>query len=142
MLFCRKKLNPLQRRFATLFFVTLIATALLFMLEVSFNVGHLGFSPHTSPLALCYVFSLLPVIPFLAMMLLIPRYLRQEKDEFVRTLVLRALLLGFAVPMVVDTVVGFAWKAAPFADAMPMFNVDLFCITALFVLAFQVRRYQ
>jgi hypothetical protein len=142
MLFCRKKLNPLQRRFAMLFSATLLATALLFMLHASFREGHLGFTAGAYSRPLGYLLSVLPVVPFLAMMFLIPRYLGQEKDEFVRTLVLRALLYGFAVPMVVDTVVGFSWKAAPFAHAMPMFNVDLFCVTALIALTTQLRSYQ
>ena len=98
MLFCRKKLNPLQRRFAMLFSVTLLATALLFMLAVSFREGHLGFAHGTFSRSLGYVLTVLPVLPFLAMMFLIPRYLRQEKDEFIRILVVRALLLGFASP--------------------------------------------
>ncbi|HTV06834.1 MAG TPA: hypothetical protein VME86_15805 [Acidobacteriaceae bacterium] len=142
MLFCKNKVSPLQRRFVTLFGVTLLATALLFMLNVYFREGRLGSSLHSSSQTLSHIFSMLPVIPFLGMMLLIPRYLGQEKDEFVRTLVLRALLFGFAVPMVIDTVIGFLWGPAPLAYAMPMMNVDLFCVTALFVLAYQVRRYQ
>ncbi len=140
--FCKKKLNPLQRRFARLFSITLLATAVLFLLKSGFDEGHLGFGPHASSQGLTYAVSLLPVIPFLAMMLLIPRYLGQEKDEFVRALVLRALLIGFAVPMVIDTVAGFVWKSASFADAMPMFNIDLFCVAALVALTMQLRRYQ
>jgi hypothetical protein len=142
MLFCRKKLNPLQRRFATLFSVTLLATALLFTLAVSFREGHLGLAPGAFSRSLGHMLSMLPVLPFLGMMFLIPRYLRQEKDEFVRILVVRALLLGFAVPMVIDTIAGFVWSPSRMFEIMPMFNVDLFCITALFALSFQVRRYQ
>lgn len=142
LLACRNRINPLQRRFAVLFSSTLLATAVLFLLSVHFREGHLGINPHSASQALNYGISLLPVIPFLAMVLLIPRYLRQEKDEFIRALVTRALLLGFAVPMVLDTIVGFVWRPLPFADAMPMFNVDLFCITALIALTSQLRRYQ
>jgi len=85
----------------------------------------------------------LPAIPFLVMMLLIPRYLRQEKDEFVRVLVMRALLWGFAVPMLVDTIWGFLSKLWPLNPILlPMMNIDLFCCAALVVLAIQARRYQ
>ena len=142
LLACRNKINPLQRRFAILFSSTLLATALLSFLSMNFREGHLGINPHSTSQALNYGISLLPVIPFLAMMFLIPSYMRQEKDEFVRALVMRALLLGFAVPMVLDTVVGFVWRPMPFADAIPLFNVDLFCITALIALTTQLRRYQ
>lgn len=133
MLFCKDKpLNPMQRRFGLLFSTTLIATSLLFLW--SFHVQE--HDPARS------LFGLLPAVPFLIMMFLIPRYFGKEKDEFMRTIVLRALLWGFAVPMVVDTIWGFLWKLAPLDPSMPMMNVDLFCITALFALVFQIRRYQ
>lgn len=142
VLLCRNKINPLQRRFAVLFSSTLLITALLFLISTNFREGHLRVASRSLSPALSYGISLLPVIPFLAMMLLIPRYLRQEKDEFVRALVLRALLIGFAVPMVIDTVTGIVWKSASFANAMPMFNIDLFCVAALVALTTQLRRYQ
>ncbi|MGC2162789.1 MAG: hypothetical protein WA634_12820 [Silvibacterium sp.] len=131
-LFCRKHLNPMQRRFGLLFSTTLIATSLLFLWSYHASMHGLW-----KPL-----FSFLPAIPFLTMMFLIPRYLMREKDEFMRTLVIRALLWGFAVPMVVDTIWGFLWKLSPPDPSLPMMNVDLFCIAALFALAIQVRRYQ
>lgn len=134
MLLCNKKLNPLQRRFGLLFSSTLIVTSLLFMLSY-----HLTKSSLTAGTLLLII---LPAIPFLAMMFLIPRYLKREKDEFIRVLVMRALLWGFAVPMVVDTIWGFLWKLRPPDQSMPMMNVDLFCIAALYALAIQVRRYQ
>jgi quinol-cytochrome oxidoreductase complex cytochrome b subunit len=129
-----KNLNPLQRRFSILFSATLLATSLLFMW--SDHVARSSFA------AWNLLLILFPAIPFLTMMLLVPYYLRQEKDEFVRTLVIRALLWGFAVPMVVDTIWGFLWKLLPPDPGMPMMNVDLFCIVALFALAIQVRRYR
>ena len=131
---CIKNFSPLQRRFRMLFITTLLATSLLFML--SDHVARNSFA------AWNLLIILFPAVPFLTMMFLIPHYLRQEKDEFVRTLVIRALLWGFAVPMVVDTVWGFLWKLAPPDQALPMINVDLLCVGALFALAFQVRRYR
>ena len=133
MLLCRKNaLSPLQRRFVSVFSLTLIATAAL-----SLWTSHTPEQTSAHPLL-----GLLPAIPFLVMMFLIPRYFRSEKDEFVRVLFLRALAWGFAVPMIVDTLWGFLWKLAPVDPAMPIMNIDLFCVTALFVLAFQIRRYQ
>lgn len=133
MLLCRNKaLSPLQRTFVLLFSITLLVTSLLSVLSLHFLERD---SSHP-------VLGLLPAIPFLLMMLLIPRYFGREKDEFVRALVLRALLWGFAVPMVVDTLWGFLWKLAPVGPVMPMINIDLFCTAALFVLSFQIRRYQ
>lgn len=133
MLLCRNKaLSPLQRTFVLLFSITLLVTSLLSVLSLHFLERD---SSHP-------VLGLLPAIPFLLMMLLIPRYFGREKDEFVRALVLRALLWGFAVPMVVDTVWGFLWKLASVGPVMPMINIDLFCTAALFVLSFQIRRYQ
>ena len=142
MLFCRKYFSPLQRRFVALFSFTLIATAVLFVVHISFGEGHLGFNGGHSAKPLAYLLSVLPAVPFLGMMLLIPRYLAREKDEFVRTLVIRALLWGFAVPMVIDTVWGFFWKVSPVSAVMPMLNVDLFCITAMIAVRVQGWRYQ
>jgi ABC-type microcin C transport system permease subunit YejE len=145
---CRKQLNPLQRRFAMLFSITLLATAVLYSVQVSFAEGYFGFNHGQSARPLGYLLDILPAIPFLAMMFIIPRYLAQEKDEFVRMLVMRALLLGFAVPMVIDTVCGFLWiilaaSAGPgILKVMPMLNVDLFCATALIALRLEGRRYQ
>ncbi len=134
---CRENFSPLQRRFTELFAFTLIATAVLFGANISFREGHLG-GGHPAR-SLGYALSALPVIPFLAMMALIPRYFAQEKDEFVRVLVIRALLWGFAVPLVIDTVWGFLWPLNP---VVPMMNVDLFCITAMIALRVQGWRYQ
>lgn len=134
MSLCRQNFSPLQRRFRLLFLITLFVTTLLFLLS-----AHLTKSSLTAGTLLIII---LPAIPFLAMMFLIPRYLRQEKDEFIRALVIRALLWGFAVPMVVDTIWGFLWKLTPPGPSMPMMNVDLFCTAALYALAIQVRRYQ
>jgi quinol-cytochrome oxidoreductase complex cytochrome b subunit len=129
-----KNLNPLQRRFSVLFSTTLLATSLLFLW--SDHVARKSLAPWNLSLIL------LPAVPFLTMMFLVPRYLRQEKDEFLRALVIRALLWGFALPMVVDTTWGFLWKIAPPDPSLPMMNVDLFCVAALFALAIQVRRYR
>lgn len=135
MCFCIKKgLNPVQRRFVQLFAATLLFTAVLAFVHTSSREGHLGAAFQARQ----RLFTPLPVIPFLAMMLLIPRYLRQEKDEFIRQLVVRALLWAFAVPMVVDTVWGFLW---PMDSVVAILNVDLFCITAMLVLRMQSMRY-
>lgn len=128
LLFCKDKpLNAMQRRFGLLFSLTLILTSSLF------TIGSITVKP---------VFVYLAAVPFLVMVLMIPRYLSQEGDEFRRMLVMRALLWGFAVPMVVDTLWGFLWKLSPPDPVLPMMNVDLFCLAAIFALGFQVRRYQ
>ena len=44
--------------------------------------------------------------------------------------------------MVIDTIAGFVWSPSRMFEAIPIMNIDLFCITALFALSFQVRRYQ
>lgn len=132
-LLCRsKQLNPLQRRFVAMCSITLILTAAFFA------CADIVRENHASP-ALVRTFTILPIFPFLAMMLLVPRYFAREKDEFVKTLVVRALLWAFALPMIVDTIWGFVFPLQP---VVSMLNVDLFCITAMFAVALQVRRYQ
>lgn len=134
MLILKKEFSPLQRRFGLLFSLTLLSTSVLFLL------GYHASGWESSPWK--PLLSYLPAVPFLVMMLLIPRYLMQEKDEFRRTLVLYALLWGFAVPMIVDTIWGFLWNFSPPDPSLPMMNVDLFCIAALITLGVQVWRYQ
>src|SRR5690348_3527489 len=100
--FCKQHLNRFQRRSLRLFGITLLATALLFLAnEHFFGTIHGSWANAISGLT---------ALPFLAMVLLIPRYLRQEKDEFVRMLMVWAVLWGFAIPMVVDTIWGFLWR--------------------------------
>lgn len=145
MSFCSKQLNPFQRRFLLLCALTLIATALLFLLGETFREGEWPFhGAHASGLAM-FVLSGLPIFPFIAMMLLVPRYFTQEKDEFVRTLVTRAMLWAFALPMILDTILGFVAPltlTAEAAQAVSMVNVDIFCVTAMFAVVLQSRRYQ
>lgn len=139
---CCKQLMGFQRRFLLLFGLTLLATSLLYGASEKTIIDSTQISTWAKML------STLPAIPFLVMILLIPRYLRQETDEFVRALVLRAVLWGFAVPMVLDTIWAFLWRLWPVEAAMgmlrvmPMLNVDLFCITALVAVTVQSRRYQ
>lgn len=146
LMLCRNKaLNSFQRRFIRLCSITLIATAFLFMLGLTFRVGDWPFHRAHFSGFLLYVLSALPILPFLAMMLLVPRYFAEEKDEFVRSLVMRAMLWAFALPMVLDTIWGFVVPlklASNFASTISMFNVDIFCATALIAVALQSRRYQ
>jgi hypothetical protein len=60
---------------------------------------------HPSALAVGLI-SLFSVLPVLLAVWVVGRYLRAEPDEFIRALVIRALLWGFAVTMVGDAVVG------------------------------------
>src|SRR6185312_16137940 len=117
MSFCSKQLSPLQRRTMRLFAITLLATAVLFIVDHEMPV-----SSHGSQ-TWAFAVSALTAVPFLAMILLIPRYLRQEKDEFVQTLMIRAILWGFALPMVLDTVWGFLWRFWPVDAAMSMLRL-------------------
>lgn len=50
--------------------------------------------------------SVLSVLPVLAAIGIVGRYLAAEPDEFIRALLTRALLWGFAVAMVGDAVAG------------------------------------
>ena len=60
---------------------------------------------HPSPL-LVGVLSALAVLPVLLAVWVAAHYLKAEPDEFVRTLVVRSLLWGFAVTMAGDAIAG------------------------------------
>lgn len=139
MLICREKFNPLQRRFLTLFAGTLLFTAGLMAIRGTFMVGNQDATISHARSFSDYLLAIMPVIPFLGMMFLIPRYLLREKDEFVRTLVLRSLLWAFAIPMVIDTIWAFLW---PLHEIVAMLNIDIFCVTAMVAFRVQGWRYR
>jgi len=136
MLCRRNQLKPLQRRSGFFFGSSLIATMLTFA-AVHLAVEHGALSD-----ALLRFIELLPAIPVAAMILIVGRYLKRETDEFVRMLVTQSLLWGLGFTMVGDIVFGVVFAGFHTYGLSQIYNIDVFCITALLALFTQLRRNQ
>jgi hypothetical protein len=80
---------------------------------------------HPSPLLLG-VLSALAVLPVLLAVWIAARYLKAEPDEFIRALVVRSLLWGFAVTMAGDAITGVLMSVDPRPFPLTILNADLF----------------
>jgi hypothetical protein len=136
MLFSCNQLKPLQRRSGTLFGTFLILTMLTFV-AAHLAVEHALFSK-----SILHLIELLPAIPVAAMIFIVGRYLRRETDEFVRMLVTQSLLWGLGVTMIGDIVFGVIFEDGSAHGISQIYNIDVFCITALAALVIQLRRAQ
>jgi hypothetical protein len=133
------RLSPLQRQtvnriWAYLIVMGLISAADHFVLEYGDRAK-----------ALVVVFAVLPAIPTFAILIVLGRYLVRERDEFIRMMVVKALLWGAAVTVAGDMVQSalsalnaIFWGLDP--GSLTIMNFDLFFTASLFSLLIQLRR--
>jgi hypothetical protein len=136
MLFYCNQLKPLQRRSGTLFGMLLILTML------TFASAHLIAEHGLVAKQVLRFIELLPALPVAAMVFTVGRYLRRETDEFVRMLVIQSLLWGLGCTMIGDIVFGVVFEGLQTHGLSQIYNIDVFCITALLALFIQLRRAQ
>ncbi len=136
MLFYCNQLKPLQRRSGVLFGTFLVLTML------TFASAHLTDEHGLFSKPILRLIELLPAIPVGVMVFIVGRYLRRETDEFVRMLVIQSLLWGLGVTMIGDIVFGVVFEDFHTYGLSQIYNIDVFCITALFSLFIQLRRAQ
>jgi hypothetical protein len=95
-------------------------------------------------LPLVYLLAILPAVPVAVMVAAAGRYLVRETDEFVRMLVMQSLLWALGVTMVADTLLGGLFLSdilgGRWPSILPLFNIDLFCVTAMIALRVQLWR--
>jgi hypothetical protein len=133
MLFGQNKhLNLLQRRSGVLFGVLLILTM------IAFAAARLAAENAALSRTMLRLVELLPAVPVAAMVVLTGRYLARESDEFIRMVVTQALLWGFGVAMVGDIVFGVVFAGFSSVGITQIYNIDVFCITAMTALAVQL----
>jgi hypothetical protein len=136
MFACRKNLTTLQRR-------TIQRVSGVLCLTLIANVSGAGVSnpalnlfpalrgviAHPSP-GLAVALSALALLPIVLAVWIAASYLKAEPDEFVRMLVVRALLWGFAVTMAGDAILGVVSTLYP-GGPLPIsvLNADLFIIS-------------
>jgi hypothetical protein len=147
MLLCRKGLTPLQRRSQQRMGAVLLLTVL-----TNLSIPHpsnplLDLFPALSRLlaqgehrSTFLVASLagLSVLPVLLAVWVAARYLSAEPDEFIRSLVVRALLWGFAVTMAGNAVAGVLMNVYAKPFPLSLLNADLFFASSL--IAFRLIR--
>ncbi len=129
MLLCRKDLSILQRRSMRLFggYMGLVV-ALTVIGRWMVEEGH-------PSRATVYLLAILPGIPVALMMAQAGRYLARESDEFVRLIVMQALLWGFGITLVADVVMGGLFAEIPaMGRLLPLLSIDLFCCAAIVAL--------
>jgi hypothetical protein len=136
MLLCKKDLSALQRRSMRMFGGYMGLIVALTLIGRWLEDGH-------PPKAAVYLLAILPGIPVALMMILVGRYLARESDEFVRLIVMQALLWGFGITLVVDVVMGGLSAYMPaMGRLLPLLSVDLFWgagVVALRVLLWRSR---
>lgn len=139
--FCKKNMTPLQRRTVQLMGSALILTILTNLtipglpnplVDMFPALGRLTIKNAHSPVLLAGGLSAFSLIPILLAVWAAARYLKAEPDEFIRAVVVRALLWGFAITMAGNTVMGVLMNlyARPFP--MAIVNADLFFISTGF----------
>jgi hypothetical protein len=137
---CNKHLSPLQRRSMQIFGANL--ALIVFLTTLARDI-----SKHDHPgMVLVYLFAIFPAIPVAFIVAAAGRYLARETDEFIRMLVMQSLLWGLGVTMVADTLLGGLFLGnilgGKWPDILPLFNIDLFSVTAMAALRIQLWRNQ
>jgi uncharacterized membrane protein len=138
-LLCKKNLSPLQRRSLAGFGGVLAVTA-----GITMAVHDAMERVHPSRAGIVGL-GVLAAIPVGVLIFIVGRYLARETDEFVRMLVMKSILWGFAVTMMTDTVYSYLAEYAGSSRAnglLQMLNIDVFCVAAAIALRLMARRYE
>ena len=146
MVLCRKDLTGLQRRSAQRMGSVLLLTVTTNISNPRLPNALLDVFPRfrevlvrqQASVGYAAALSLLSLLPIVLAIWIAANYLKRESDEFIRTLVVRALLWGFTITMAGDAILGVfkVVYSRPFPIAL--LNADLFFASAL--IAFRVLR--
>ena len=135
MRFCRKQLSAYQRRsLHTIEIMMGIVIALDILLQAILE-------KHNLSIPWRYGMAILSIAPVIATILLVARYLRGEKDEYMRNLVVESILWGLSAVLVSDS---FFSYVRPYVPLIPIGNLslDVFVITTSFTLESKLWRNQ
>jgi hypothetical protein len=151
MLLCKKNLTPLQRRSIQRMSAVLVLTVVTNLSTPSLPNPFRDLIPGFSQLALAHahssvlliaVLAALSVLPILLAVWVAARYLAAEPDEFIRALVVKALLWGFAVTMVGNAIAGVLMNIYSRPFPLSLLNADLFFASSLIAFRILQRSYQ
>jgi hypothetical protein len=135
-MFKSKPQSPAMKRYMSRFIPTMtLYVAVIFSVSWIFN----RFEP-TGPAA--WALALIPALPILAIIAIMGLYLKEEADEFVRNLLVEAMLWGVGLTLAIMTVWGFLEIYAD-APKLPSFwAFPIFCFGMGVAQPFVRRRYQ
>lgn len=128
--------NPVSRRFHRRGLAVMVLYVLA-LAVMSLSIDHL----RPKGIVLCLL-ALLPALPIVAAIVFIALYLSEQKDEFVRTLLIESMLWGVGATLIVTTVWGALEK---FAHIRPMSLFLVYPLCCVFVILARVvvkRRYK
>jgi hypothetical protein len=137
MQFLCKDLTPLQRRsigkVSMVLFLTVAANVTLkggpdSLLGRLPGLGHF-FTQSPPSAVLASLLSVIALLPIVLAVWVAGSYLKAEPDEFVRMLLTRALLWGFAVTMAGDAILGVLTMLYGRPFPISLLNADLFIVT-------------
>jgi hypothetical protein len=146
----QKNLTSLQRRTIRRMSAVLLLTVLTNVSDPKVSNPLLDLVPplrdlllhQRASLAYAVTLSLLSLLPVLLAVWIASDYLKQESDEFIRMLVVRSLLWGFAITMAGDAILGALTIVYPRPFPIALLNVDLFFASALIAFRALRRSYQ
>ena len=150
MLLCRKDMTVLQRRSMQRVSGVLMLTVVTNFLSPSAPNPLVMIFPGVGPylagqrvsLGIAGLLSALSLLPIVLAVWIAADYLKSEADEFVRMIVVRALLWGFAVTMAGDAVLSVLMMLYKCPFPLTLFNADLFIASTGIAFRLLRRSYQ
>ena len=149
-LFCRNNMTPVQRRTYRWMSVTLLLTVIANVLTVGVPdavtkvlpfLSILEISPGHAPLWKMVVAGVLSLFPVLLAVLIAARYLGEEPDEFIRAMLMQALLWGIACTMAADAIAGVMMLASGQVIAIALLNADVLFVSTMVSFRLAARRF-
>jgi len=135
MRFCRRQLSSYQQRsLRTIEIMMGICIALSILLQAILERHNLS-----TPVR--YGIALLAIAPIIPTILLIARYLRGEKDEYMRKLVVESMLWGLSFVLIADTFISYIGPLS-FLVVIGNISLDIFVLTASAALEIKLWRNQ
>jgi hypothetical protein len=135
--FDRKLLSIYQRRsLRTIETMMGICIAINIILEALLERHHLSLS-----IPARYGMAILSIAPIIPTIFLIARYLRGEKDEYMRNLVVESMLWGLGIVLMADTFFSYIGPLTFFVG-IGNISLDIFVLTASTALEIKLRRNQ
>jgi hypothetical protein len=133
---CNQNITPLQRRCIQLIGAMMAVCAGMTGIFPRIDRNHLS-------AATFYLIAIIAVTPIIGTLLVIARYLKSEKDEYLRHIVVQSVLWGFGTVMVLDTFFGYVLPlASPHVPFLTVVNLEIFVITIAVALRIQLWRNQ
>ena len=132
---CRRQLSAYQQRsLRPLGIMMGICVSLSIILQAILARHHLS-------MTMRYGMALLAIVPVIPTILLIARYLRGEKDEYMRNIVVESMLWGLGFVLIADTFFSYV-EPLTFLGSIGSISLDVFILVASTALEIKLWRNQ